>query len=72
MKICKRGEWNVRMSVETLFSLWDHICNVKRMSVKTLEGFITRVTYLVTLTNLTAKLNKTLGFPPLTMVQYAL
>lgn len=72
MKICKRGEWNVRMSVETLFSLWDRVCNVKRMCVKTLEGFITRVTYLVTLTNLTQKLNKTLGFPPLTMVQYAL
>jgi len=72
LKICKRGEWNVRMSVETLFSLWDRICNVKRMCVKTLEGFITRITYLVTLTNLTQKLNKTLGFPPLTMVQYAL
>jgi len=72
LKICKRGEWNVRMSVETLFSLWDRVCNVKRMCVKTLEGFITRVTYLVTLTNLTQKLNKSLGFPPLTMVQYAL
>jgi hypothetical protein len=72
LKICKRGEWNVRMSVETLFSLWDRICNVKRMCVKTLEGFITRITYLVTLTNLTQKLNKTLGFQPCTMVQYAL
>jgi hypothetical protein len=72
LKICKRGEWNNRMSVETLFSLWDRICNAKRMCVKSLEGFKTRITYLVTLTNLTAKLNKTLGFQPCSMVQYAL
>jgi hypothetical protein len=29
--------------VETLFSLWDRVCNVRRMCVKTVEGFITRV-----------------------------
>ena len=26
LKICRRGEWNERMTVETLFSLWERIC----------------------------------------------
>lgn len=72
LKICKRGEWNDRMSVETLFSLWDRICHAKRIFVRSVKGFKTRIAYLVTCTNLAAKLNKILGFPPCSMVQFAL
>jgi hypothetical protein len=72
LKICKRGEWNDRMTVETLFSLWDRICHAKRIFVRSVNGFKTRIDYLVALTNLVAKLNTMLGFPTCSMVQYAL
>jgi hypothetical protein len=72
MKICQRGRWNERMNVETLFSLWDRICGAKRIFVRSITGFKTRIAYLATLTNILFSLNKKLDFKPCSMVQYAL
>lgn len=71
-KICKRGSWNERMVVETLFSLWTRICNMKRSFHRTLKGFQTKVGYLVALTNLIVNKNETLGFNKLSFVQWSL
>jgi hypothetical protein len=38
LKICKRGTWNNRMIIETVFSLWKRVLNAKQMLVRTIEG----------------------------------
>jgi hypothetical protein len=72
MKICARGQWNERMMIETLFSLWDRICNAKRMFVRSISGFKTRIAYLATFTNIAIRLNKQQNLEPLTFAQYAM
>ena len=72
MKICARGQWNERMTIETLFSLWDRICNAKRIFVRSVTGFKTRITYLVAFTNIAIRLNKQQNLEPLSFAHYAL
>jgi hypothetical protein len=72
MKICARGQWNERMMVETLFSLWERICNAKRIFVRSVKGFKTRIAYLVAFTNIAIRLNKNKGQEPLAFAHYAL
>lgn len=72
IKICPRGEWNDRMIIETLNSLWVRICKIKKCFHRTVEGFKARMRYLVALTNIILNLNEGLGFKRLSMVQWAL
>jgi len=39
MKVCGKGTWNERMCVETLFSLWTRICNMKQSFHRTMGRF---------------------------------
>ncbi len=71
-QICKRGQWNERMVVETLFSLWTRVCNMKRSFHRTVKGFQAKVQYLVALTNIIVGKNESLGFTRLSMVQWDL
>jgi len=71
-KICPKGRWNERMVIETLFSLWTRICNAKKSFHRSTEGFKAKMAYLVSLSNLVIGLNEKLGFPRLSMVQWAL
>ena len=71
-KICRKGEWNERMSVETLFSLWTRVCNMKKSYHKSVQGFKAKISYLVALTNIIVSKNEELGFARLSMVQWAL
>jgi hypothetical protein len=71
-KICNKGEWNERMAVETLFSLWTRVCNMKKSFHKTVQGFKAKIAYLVALTNIIVRKNEELGFARLSMVQWAL
>lgn len=71
-KVCQRGTWNERMLVESLFSLWTRICQMKHSFHRTIAGFKAKVAYLVALTNLVFSLNQKLGFDKFSMVQWAL
>jgi hypothetical protein len=72
LKICQRGQWNERMTIETLFSLWERICNAKRFFVRSVTAFKARVAYLIAFTNIAIQLNKQHKIKPLTFAQYAL
>lgn len=71
-KICKKGEWNERMGVETLFSLWTRILNMKKSFHRKTEGFRAKLRYLAALTNIIMRKNEELGFAKLSMVQWSL
>ena|SRR6185295_4544351 len=72
MKICQKGSWNCRMYVETLFSLWERICNAKRSFHRTVLGFTAKTAFLVALTNIAFSLNESFGFNRFSLVQWAL
>jgi Transposase DDE domain len=72
MKICARGQWNERMTVETLFSLWERICNAKRFFVRSVAAFKTRIAYLVAFTNIAIRINKQQRNPPLSFAHLTL
>jgi hypothetical protein len=71
-KICKKGTWNERMLLETLFSLWTRVCNIKKSFHRTIKGFKAKISYLVALSNIILRKNESLGFKRLSMVQWAL
>jgi len=71
-KICKKGQWNERMGVETLFSLWTRILNMKKSFHRTTAGFKAKLSYLAALTNIIVGKNEELGFAKLSMVQWSL
>lgn len=71
-KICTRGTWGERMAVETLFSLWTRVCNMKKSFHRTIEGFKAKVSYLVALTNTLFDLNQKFHFNEFSMVQWAI
>lgn len=71
-KICKKGQWNERMGVETLFSLWTRVLNMKKSFHRTTEGFRAKLSYLAALTNIIVRKNEELGFAKLSMVQWSL
>jgi hypothetical protein len=72
MKICERGKWNERMGIETVFSLWTRVCNLKNMFVRSVKAFKSRITYLAAFHNIALKLNKSLGVNNLSLAHFAL
>jgi hypothetical protein len=52
VKICKRGTWNVRMIVESVFSLLTRICHSKQMKHRVWEYFEMRLSFLIAIFNL--------------------
>lgn len=52
LRICQRGEWNVRMVVETVLSMLTRICNFKHMAHRAWEYFETHLCYTMALFNL--------------------
>ena len=52
MKICKRGTWNVRMLVETVFSMVTNLCQAKKTRHRVWSFFHARLAFLVALYNL--------------------
>ena len=72
LKLCKKGVWNDRMYIESLFSLWKRMLNTKQMMVKTLNGFSARASYLSALTNILFDLNIKFGYNKFSMKQWVL
>ena len=57
VKICKRGQWNVRMIVETTFSMMTNVWNSKRMRHLTWRGFEAHLSYLMIAFNILVNWN---------------
>jgi hypothetical protein len=47
LKICKKGTWNDRMVIETIFSMKTLVMHAKRMSQRTWDGLIARLSYMI-------------------------
>lgn len=52
LRLCQRGEWNVRMLVETALSMLTYICDFKRSRHKVWEFFKTKVAFTMALFNI--------------------
>ena len=52
VKICRRGQWNVRMIVETTFSMMTAVWGSKQMRHITGQGFEAHLSYLMAAFNL--------------------
>lgn len=55
VKICRRGQWNVRMIVETTFSMITAVWGSKQMRHITWRGFEAHLSYLMAAFNLLAQ-----------------
>ena len=52
LKVCRRGTWNGRMMVETVFSLLTRVCHLKQRTQRGWEYFRAHLGYTVALFNL--------------------
>jgi hypothetical protein len=52
LKICKRGEWNTRMLVETILSMLTTVCHFKKVAHRVWDYFETRLGYTMALFNI--------------------
>lgn len=57
LKICRRGEWNDRMLIETVFSLLSQVCKLKHLRQRVWAYFEMRLAYTVALFNLLQQWN---------------
>lgn len=55
LKLCRRGAWNERMCVETVFSMLTVVCRAKQMRQRVWEYFTARLAYLLAAFNLLAQ-----------------
>lgn len=52
LKVCKRGEWNSRMIVETILSMLTTICHFKKIAHRVWTYFESRLAYTMALFNI--------------------
>jgi hypothetical protein len=76
LRTCKRGEWNVRMVVETVLSMLTTVCRFKKLSHRAWAYFKTRLAFTMALFNVLAswhglKPDET-GFVPLSIAEFSL
>ena len=57
VKLCRRGEWNVRMMVETTFAMITTVWGSKKMRHRTWAGFEAHLSYMVAAFNILAQWN---------------
>ena len=57
VKVCKRGQWNVRMTVETTFSMLTQVWGSKEMRHRTWAGFEAHLCYIVAAFNILVQWN---------------
>ena len=61
LRICERGEWNVRMLVETVLSMLTYVCDFKHSRHKTWNYFETKLGFTMALFNILVQWH---GFQP--------
>jgi hypothetical protein len=52
MKICKKGTWNERMCIETVFSMLTMVCDLKRIRHRLSAYIQMRLAYVVAMFNI--------------------
>jgi hypothetical protein len=74
--LCKRGEWNVRMVVETVLSMLTYICNFKHSHHKVWAYFETKLGFTMAMFNILVQWHDFLpdetGFVPLSIAEFSL
>lgn len=76
LRLCQRGEWNVRMVVETVLSMLTYICQSKRMAHKNWDYFKSRLGFLMALFNILVQWHgfepDDTGFVPMSIAEFSL
>jgi hypothetical protein len=76
LKCCKRGTWNDRMLVETVFSMLTTVSHFKKCSQRVTESIQARLAFAVALFNLLIRWSQlnpdSSGFVPLSIAQFSL
>ena len=76
LRLCQRGEWNVRMVVETVLSMLTYICHFKHMAHKAWQYFETHVGFTLALFNILITWQDfqpdDSGFVPLSIAKFSL
>lgn len=52
LRLCKPGEWNVRMLIETVLSMLTYVCHFKKVMHRTWTAFKTRLGFTMALFNI--------------------
>ena len=52
LKVCKRGEWNTRMLIETILSMLTTVCHFKKVAHRVWDYFESRLAYTMALFNI--------------------
>jgi hypothetical protein len=76
LRLCRRGEWNVRMLVETVLSMLTYVCHFKHSRHKVWAYFETKVGFTMALFNILVQWHGLQpddnGFVPLSIAQFSL
>ena len=76
LKVCQRGEWNVRMVVETVLSMLTTICHFKKLGHRVWEYFQTTLAFTMAAFNILVQWDglkpDSEGFIPLSIAQFNL
>ncbi len=76
LRLCQRGEWNVRMVIETVLSMLTSICHFKHMAHKVWLYFETHVGFTLALFNILVQWHgfqpDDCGFVPLSIAEFSL
>jgi len=57
MKVCKRGQWNVRMLIETVLSMLSQVCHIKKLPHRVWLYFKAHLAYIMAAFNILALWN---------------
>ena len=76
LRLCRRGEWNSRMLIETILSMLTLVCRFKKVMHRRWSYFKTRVGFTMALFNILVQWDglsiEDDGFVPLSIAQFSL
>jgi hypothetical protein len=76
LRLCRRGEWNVRMIIEIILSVLTYVCDFKRTRHKVWEYFETKIGFTMALFNILVQWHgfqpDENGFVPLSIAKFSL
>ena len=77
MKLCRRGEWNVRMLVETVYSMLTVVCHTKKMRHQSTACFQAHLAFMIAAFNTLIGWFRTFepeenGFVPISIAEFGL
>ncbi len=76
LRLCRRGEWNCRMLIETVLSMLTLVCHFKKVMPRCWAYFKTRLGFTMALFNLLVQWDGLPvdedGFVPLSIAQFSL